>query len=165
LGEPWFPLLDVPASILGKRRMIPKPLAFTSVCAAIALCGCASAPAGPDNGLVAFDCRSNSCDVRTGYHFPGAISVPEVIQVDAKTRQAVVDVKWTLSTILGVRFAEAGGIAFQDPRFKCEADAASTLSYKCAGTNLEPGGTYKYTITLSGFLKPFPLDPIIRNGN
>lgn len=131
--------------------------------AAIALWGCASAPPPPPPPKDAFDCKKNTCEVPTGYYFLGDIGIPEYIEVDAPNENTEVTVTWTLRTIWGVSFAD-NGIEFADKNvFKCKSVGSSGLQYQCMGKGLKRPAEYKYTVTLAGTFRPWPLDPVIRN--
>lgn len=132
--------------------------------AALALGGCASTPPKPDGGAgrTTFDCTKNTCDVPVGNFFLGEIDIPDVIQVDAKTEADKVTVTWTLRSWWGVSFDPKDGIVVKGP-FKCKALDNAGLQYQCEGTKLTPRTDYKYTVTFAGSLRPWPIDPYIRN--
>ena len=127
---------------------------------AMALWGCAGTPPKL-TGSAPFDCKKNSCDVPVGYYFLGDIGIPEVIEVNAPDENAEVTVTWTLSSIWGVTFADKGIVV--DGPFKCDPVGSSRLQYQCKGKGLKRSTDYKYTVTLAGSLRPWPLDPYIRN--
>lgn len=131
--------------------------------AAMALSGCASTPDLHSAGRSPFDCKKNICEVPTGYYFLGDIGIPEYIDVDAPNQNTEVTVTWTLRTIWGVTFADKG-IEFVDKNvFKCKPVGSSGLQYECTGKGLTRPARYKYTVTLAGDFRPWPLDPVIRN--
>lgn len=146
--------------------MNSKILIFAAVSAALAIGGCATAPtttAGGSVGAFAFDCKKKSCDVPARYHLPGAIVVPEVIEVDASLADTVT-ITWRLSSFLLAKFDPLKGIDAPKP-FTCAPVKDTDNAYQCTATGLAKG-EYKYTVTLiKGILPPWPLDPVIRNGN
>jgi len=144
-----------------------------AVAAAVTIYGCASSPptppAGTSPGETSLDCKNKKCDVPVSYHFPGTPTVPDYVEVDAKTLDAVVTVAWDLSSILGARFDPKTGIVFvvddnHKPKTACAPVGESNKVFSCDISNLKPKTDYKYTITLvKGVLTPYPLDPFIRN--
>ncbi len=143
-----------------------------AVAAAVTIYGCASSPPTPPAGtspdVTSLDCKNKKCDVPVSYHFPGSPTVPDYVEVDAKTLDAVVTVTWNLSSILGARF-DRKGIEFvvddsHKPKATCAPVGDTMQVYSCDISNLKPKTDYKYTITLvKGILTPYPLDPFIRN--